>query len=146
MATGFQVGPLFVGATGFKLCQAFLQFNASHTALPEPLTNPPMRQLCTAGANQVKLPPYRATFVSALCLGRLWWLVFTLFLLLRLLLAASQSMSVTCFDSQNAVRGYPAFSARRIFSMSRSFIRALCSCDLLLPIEHPTMPAISLCS
>ena len=28
----------------------------------------------------------------------------------------------------------------------RNFIRALCSCDLLLPIEHPSIPAISLCS
>ena len=25
-------------------------------------------------------------------------------------------------------------------------MRALCNCDLLLPIEHPTIPAISLCS
>src|SRR5580658_6302897 len=29
---------------------------------------------------------------------------------------------------------------------SRSFIRALCSCDLLLPMEQLSMSAISLCS
>src|SRR5208283_298100 len=29
---------------------------------------------------------------------------------------------------------------------SRSFMRALCSCDLLLPMEQPIISAISLCS
>ena len=37
---------------------------------------------------------------------------------------------------------FPA-SARRA---SRSLRRALCSCDLLLPIEHSSIAAISLCS
>src|ERR1700751_2918887 len=41
---------------------------------------------------------------------------------------------------------YPAFAALFILSRSRNFIRALCNCDLLFPIEHPTMLAISLCS
>src|SRR5437868_13730347 len=39
-----------------------------------------------------------------------------------------------------------AFSALLCFSRSRSFILALCSCDLLLPMEHPIISAISLCS
>ena len=41
---------------------------------------------------------------------------------------------------------FVAFSALRVLSDSRSFMRALCNCDLLLPMEHPTMVAISLCS
>jgi hypothetical protein len=32
------------------------------------------------------------------------------------------------------------------FKRSRSFIRALCNCDLLFPMEHSSMVAISLCS
>src|SRR4051812_22957474 len=39
-----------------------------------------------------------------------------------------------------------AFSALLNLSKSRSFIRALWSCDLLFPIEHPIISAISLCS
>jgi hypothetical protein len=39
-----------------------------------------------------------------------------------------------------------ALSARVIFSKSRSFIRALWSCDLLFPMEQPIISAISLCS
>lgn len=39
-----------------------------------------------------------------------------------------------------------AFSALLSFNKSRSFMRALCSCDLLFPIEHPIISAISLCS
>src|SRR5947209_19701418 len=39
-----------------------------------------------------------------------------------------------------------AFSALLSFSRSRSFMRALCNCDLLFPIEHPIISAISLCS
>src|SRR5512146_195657 len=39
-----------------------------------------------------------------------------------------------------------AFSALLSFSRSRSFMRALCSCDLLFPIEQPIISAISLCS
>src|SRR5207244_12219005 len=42
--------------------------------------------------------------------------------------------------------GLMAFSALLVFRSSRNFIRALCNCDLLLPIEQPTIPAISLCS
>src|SRR5260370_17064168 len=42
--------------------------------------------------------------------------------------------------------GLAAFSALLVLRISRSFIRALCNCDLLFPIEHPTIPAISLCS
>lgn len=38
------------------------------------------------------------------------------------------------------------FSALLNFNSSRSFILALCSCDLLLPIEQPIISAISLCS
>ena len=33
-----------------------------------------------------------------------------------------------------------------ILRRSRNFIRALCNCDLLFPIEQPTIVAISLCS
>src|ERR1700721_1252116 len=32
------------------------------------------------------------------------------------------------------------------FKRSRSFIRALCNCDLLFPMEHSSIPEISLCS
>ena len=39
-----------------------------------------------------------------------------------------------------------AFSALLSFNRSRNFMRALCNCDLLLPIEHPIISAISLCS
>src|SRR5262249_15116478 len=39
-----------------------------------------------------------------------------------------------------------AFSALLSFNKSRSFMRALCNCDLLFPIEHPIISAISLCS
>src|SRR5436309_3634410 len=39
-----------------------------------------------------------------------------------------------------------AFSALLSFNRSRSFMRALCNCDLLLPMEHPIISAISLCS
>src|SRR4029079_18628754 len=42
--------------------------------------------------------------------------------------------------------GLMAFSALLVFRSSRNFIRALCSCDLLLPMEQPTISAISLCS
>src|SRR4029077_13850058 len=42
--------------------------------------------------------------------------------------------------------GYPAFSALLVLRKSRNFIRALCNCDLLFPIEQPTIAAISLCS
>src|SRR5215472_8707337 len=48
----------------------------------------------------------------------------------------------TFFLAQDLV----AFSALCILSRSRNFIRALCNWDLLLPIEHPTIVAISLCS
>src|SRR6266404_615568 len=41
---------------------------------------------------------------------------------------------------------FVAFSALLVLSDSRSFMRALCNCDLLLPMEHPSMVAISLCS
>src|SRR5207248_9987556 len=41
---------------------------------------------------------------------------------------------------------FPAFSALFIRRSSRNLIRALCNCDLLFPIEHPTKSAISLCS
>ena len=41
---------------------------------------------------------------------------------------------------------YPAFSALLVLRKSRNFIRALCNCDLLFPIEQPTIVAISLCS
>src|SRR5262249_35517079 len=39
-----------------------------------------------------------------------------------------------------------AFSALLSFKRSRSFMRALWSCDLLLPMEQPIISAISLCS
>ena len=39
-----------------------------------------------------------------------------------------------------------AFSALLNLSRSRSFILALCNCDLLLPMEQPIISAISLCS
>src|SRR5215472_9486964 len=39
-----------------------------------------------------------------------------------------------------------AFSALLSFNRSRSFMRALCNCDLLLPMEQPIISAISLCS
>src|SRR5215467_10948878 len=39
-----------------------------------------------------------------------------------------------------------AFSALLSFKRSRSFMRALCNCDLLLPMEQPIISAISLCS
>ena len=35
--------------------------------------------------------------------------------------------------------GLVAFSALLVLRRSRNFIRALCNCDLLLPMEHPTM-------
>ena len=45
-----------------------------------------------------------------------------------------------------APHGFVAFSALLVLRISRNFIRALCNCDLLLPMEHPTISAISLCS
>src|SRR5262249_24030575 len=39
-----------------------------------------------------------------------------------------------------------AFSALLSFNSSRSFMRALCNCDLLLAMEQPIISAISLCS
>src|SRR4051812_13533844 len=44
------------------------------------------------------------------------------------------------------IRLVAAFSALLCFSRSRNFMRALCNCDLLLPIEQPIISAISLCS
>src|SRR5205085_7419401 len=45
-----------------------------------------------------------------------------------------------------APHGFLAFSALLVLRRSRNFNLALCSCDLLLPIEQPTSSAISLCS
>src|SRR5207245_4065099 len=42
--------------------------------------------------------------------------------------------------------GLRAFSALLVLRKSRNFKRALCNCDLLLPIEPPTIPAIAVCS
>src|SRR5438067_6442419 len=50
------------------------------------------------------------------------------------------------FLTFSAAHRRTAFSALLCFNRSRSFIRALCSCDLLLPMEHPIISAISLCS
>jgi len=38
------------------------------------------------------------------------------------------------------------FASQGRGSMERNFMRALCSCDLLLPMEQPSISAISLCS
>lgn len=47
----------------------------------------------------------------------------------------------------SSVLGHTAGSFRSpVRSRSRSFMRALCSCDLLFPMEQASMSAISLCS
>ena len=67
--------------------------------------------------------------------------------------ACSTSEHVIAYSLPNTAAllpsfNYPvlAFSALMNFKKSRSFNRALWSCDLLLPIEQPTIWAISLCS
>src|SRR5438045_8854457 len=44
-----------------------------------------------------------------------------------------------------ASHGLVAFSALLVLRSSRSFILALCHCDLLVPIDPPTTSTISLC-
>src|SRR5579864_973647 len=64
----------------------------------------------------------------------------------RLFPFASLRWLSTYFVACRAAQDFSAFSARFILSRSRNFIRALCSCDLLFPIEQPIIVAISLCS
>src|SRR5690242_14343871 len=70
---------------------------------------------------------------------------FCISVVLRLPRAASRVMdSVLLSAAMFYLRA--AFSALLSFNRSRNFMRALCNCDLLLPIEHPIISAISLCS
>ena len=110
--------PLF-GAPGvFDLRQTRLQLNAIHTALPKPLLN------------QCKCQ-FKISLQLRLCQDQL-----------RVRSAPAHLIRTVLLIAQDL----SAFSARFILSRSRNFIRALCNCDLLLPIEQPTIVAISLCS
>src|SRR5579864_4204323 len=107
---------LFGFAAVLDLGQALFQLNASHTTLPKPLL--PQCSATSESSSFARLSPF-----WPVCAG-----------------------SSTYFVACRAAQDFSAFSARFILSRSRNFIRALCSCDLLFPIEQPTIAAISLCS
>src|SRR5215469_13400690 len=125
----FQVISLFGLASVIDFSQAPFQLNASHTALSP--------SLCASMNCHFKVLPVMQNRRARVTSGA--------GLLSRLSLSICAGLLPTLLPL-SPYQDFSVFPERFFFSRSRSFMRALCNCDLLFPIEHPTIEAISLCS